>query len=136
MAQMRGLYAILMAQALLLLLELELEDEDSCFFFLCFDDFFFDDEDVFSVLTSSYGNSSNATGGIRTLGALFKCSLKSSVRAPRPIDVKKLIEKRVLRGLSRGNRPWKNSCNVGSAKRSFVLTMPMCSLRSRRRFFK
>ena len=35
-------------------------------------------------------------------GALLRCSLISSVTAPRPILVKKLIEKRVFLGLSIG----------------------------------
>jgi len=40
-------------------------------------------------------------------GAFLRCSLSISVKPPRPIEVKKLIANRVLRGLSRGNRPVK-----------------------------
>lgn len=45
-----------------------------------------------------------------SLGAFFKCSRRPSVRLPRPIEVKKLIAKRVLRALSVGKRPENTSC--------------------------
>lgn len=41
----------------------------------------------------------------KSLGASFKNSRKSSVRAPNPIEVKKLIEKRAFCTESLGNRP-------------------------------
>lgn len=44
-----------------------------------------------------------------TLGICLRCSLKSSVRPPSPIDVKKLIENLVFLGLSLGNIPEKAS---------------------------
>ena len=40
-------------------------------------------------------------------GAFFKWLRRSSVRPPRPMAVKKLMAKRVLRGLSLGNMPAK-----------------------------
>jgi len=40
-------------------------------------------------------------------GAVRRCSLSSSVRPPRPIEVKKLIAKRVFLGLSFGKSPLK-----------------------------
>jgi len=46
------------------------------------------------------------------------------VRPPRPIDVKKLMEKRVFLGLSRGNSPRKCSAMVGSCRRAFSLRSP------------
>ena len=39
------------------------------------------------------------------LGILRRCSRSCSVTPPRPIEVKKLMAKRVLRGVSRGKRP-------------------------------
>ena len=42
-------------------------------------------------------------------GAFFKCSRKSSVMPPNPMDVKKLIANRVFRGLSLGKMPLKIS---------------------------
>lgn len=42
-----------------------------------------------------------------TFGAFFKCSRNSAVSPPSPIEVKKLIAKRVFLGSSRGNRPSK-----------------------------
>lgn len=45
-----------------------------------------------------------------SLGAFLRCSRRPSVRLPRPIEVKKLIAKRVLRALSVGNRPENTSC--------------------------
>ena len=51
-----------------------------------------DDEDETAV------GSSDADGTI--LGAFFKCSRKSTVIPPSPMDVKKLIAKRVFRELT------------------------------------
>lgn len=42
----------------------------------------------------------------------FRCSRSSSVKPPKPIDVKKLIENRVFLGLSLGKSPAKCSWNV------------------------
>jgi hypothetical protein len=44
------------------------------------------------------------------LGAFFKCSLNPSVKPPNPIEVKKLMAKRVFLGLSLGKSPEKTSC--------------------------
>jgi hypothetical protein len=44
-----------------------------------------------------------------SLGASLRCFRSASVRPPRPMDVKKLMEKRVSRGFSRGKRPAKTS---------------------------
>jgi len=49
------------------------------------------------------------------------------VSPPRPIDVKKLIAKRVLRGLSRGKRPPKYSCIESSFSRAFISFRPRFS---------
>jgi hypothetical protein len=54
-----------------------------------------DDEDESSSSTRTKGCS----------GTVLRCSRRPSVRRPRPIVVKKLMAKRVLRGLSRGKRP-------------------------------
>lgn len=45
-----------------------------------------------------------------SFGAFFRCSLSPSVKPPRPIDVKKLIAKRVFLALSVGKRPENTSC--------------------------
>lgn len=47
----------------------------------------------------------------------FICSRSSSVSPPRPMDVKKLIANLVFFGLSRGNIPENDSCNVLKNKR-------------------
>ena len=43
------------------------------------------------------------------------------MRPPRPMEVKKLMAKRVLRGLSRGKRPSKYPIRVLKAKNTFSL---------------
>jgi hypothetical protein len=58
------------------------------------------------------------------LGAFLRCARRPSVSRPRPIDVKKLMAKRVLRGLSRGNRPANDSCIDASSSRCFSLARP------------
>mmetsp|Transcript_20365 Transcript_20365/g.28209 ORF Transcript_20365/g.28209 Transcript_20365/m.28209 type:complete len:223 (-) Transcript_20365:1413-2081(-) len=50
-------------------------------------------------------------------GMFFKYSRKLSVNPPRPIEVKKLIAKRVLRGISFGNTPLKYSVIEESLRR-------------------
>jgi hypothetical protein len=60
-----------------------------------------DESALANASISAYFFSSNS------FGASFKNSRKSSVRAPSPIEVKKLIEKRAFCTESRGNRPSK-----------------------------
>ena len=55
----------------------------------------------------------------------FKKSRNSSVKPPRPIDVKKLMAKRVFLGLSFGKMPSKKTCIVSSWSRSFSFGRPM-----------
>lgn len=50
-------------------------------------------------------------------------SRSSSVKPPRPIDVKKLMANRVFFGLSFGKMPSKNTCIVSSCRRSFNYQM-------------
>jgi len=85
--------------------------------------------------------SSEDSAGCGTLGAVFSHSRMSSVRPPRPIEVKKLMENlRVVRGrqkgaamylvffgLSFGMMPWKYCCSVGSRSRAFSLAIPVLS---------
>jgi len=52
------------------------------------------------------------------LGAFFRKVRNPSVRPPKPIEVKKLIAKRVFFGLSFGNKPEKCSCIKGSSRRN------------------
>lgn len=59
-----------------------------------------------------------------------KNSRRSSVRPPRPHDVKKLMANLVLRGLSLGKRPSKAAANVGSRSLSFNLARLMNSASS------
>ncbi|KAL1784786.1 pre-mRNA-splicing factor CWC22-like [Sigmodon hispidus] len=48
---------------------------------------------------------------------IFRCSRGSSVRPPRPMEVKKLMANRVFRGLSPGNSPSKNGCRASFLKK-------------------
>ena len=57
----------------------------------------------------------------------FRCSLSPSVSPPRPMDVKKLIAKRLFFGESRGNRPSTAAAMEGSLRRSLSLRRPWCS---------
>ena len=72
---------------LLLLLLLLLEDDD--------DDEEEEEEDE-SESESESESASTRRCDMIIFGAFFRCARKSSVRPPRPIDVKKLIAKRVL----------------------------------------
>ena len=63
-----------------------------------------DDDDKFSIFSAT---SALAAISASCCCAILRCSLRSSVSTPRPIEVKKLIEKRVFRGLSFGNSPEK-----------------------------
>jgi len=81
-------------------LSLELEDELESDSLLTLDLFLFF---VFLVINSVEGK------GITVLGIAFKWSLKSSVRPPKPIDVKKLMANLVFLGSSRGKSPSKAS---------------------------
>lgn len=65
-----------------------------------------------------------------SLGAFFRCSLKPSVRLPRPMEVKKLIANRVFLALSVGKRPENTSCMKGSLKRSLTSARPIISDKS------
>ncbi|WVZ23247.1 hypothetical protein V8G54_001791 [Vigna mungo] len=60
-------------------------------------------------------------------GIFFKYSRRFSVRPPRPMDVKKLMQNRVFFGLSFGNMDSKDSCIIGSFNRSFSSRIPRCS---------
>lgn len=62
-------------------------------------------------LEESLDDSSGTTNGL-TFGAVFKCSLKSAVKPPKPIEVKKLMANLVFFGSSRGNSPSKCICSV------------------------
>jgi len=64
---------------------------------------------------------------IINFGAFLRCKRRPSVSAPRPMEVKKLMAKRVLRGLSLGNMPLKMSCMYWSWNRSFNRMSPSCS---------
>mmetsp|Transcript_18193 Transcript_18193/g.34645 ORF Transcript_18193/g.34645 Transcript_18193/m.34645 type:complete len:224 (-) Transcript_18193:337-1008(-) len=64
------------------------------------------------------------------LGMFFKYSRRASVRPPSPMDVKKLMLKRVLRGTSLGKIPPKYSCMEGSDKRVLSSRRPMFSASS------
>jgi hypothetical protein len=57
-------------------------------------------------------------------GMFLRWLRRSSVMPPRPIDVKKLIAKRVLRGLSRGIRPSKYCAIKRSSIRSLSFGSP------------
>jgi len=63
-------------------------------------------------------------------GLDFRCSLKSSVNPPKPIDVKKFIENLVLAGSSLGKSPSNASARVTSRIRSIILTIPIYSANS------
>ena len=65
-------------------------------------------------------------------GAFLSASRMSSVSAPRPMVVKKLMEKRVSLGLSTGNRPAKADCSVGSRSRAISASRPMADESSRK----
>ena len=64
------------------------------------------------------------------LGASLRCLRSASVRPPRPIEVKKLMAKRVSRGFSRGKRPAKTSDMYWSLNRSRSVARPRCSASS------
>jgi len=60
-------------------------------------------------------------------GAAAWCARRSSVRPPRPMEVKKLIANRVFFGISFGNKPPKAPCMYGSANFWFIASMPINS---------
>uniref|UniRef100_A0A1B0BJ00 Uncharacterized protein n=1 Tax=Glossina palpalis gambiensis TaxID=67801 RepID=A0A1B0BJ00_9MUSC len=64
------------------------------------------------------------------LGAFFKNCLNSSVKPPKPMDVKKLIENRVFRGLSFGKTPAKLSIKASSLSLRFSWLRPIYSANS------
>ena len=68
-------------------------------------------------------------------GRFFRCALMLSVRPPSPIDVKKLMEKRVFLGRSFGKTPSNHPAEValGSCSRSFSFRRPNSSARSWKR---
>lgn len=72
----------------------ELEESDS-------------DEESESLLDATATDSDVIGAKMGIFGTEAKCSLKSSVSPPRPIEVKKLIANRVFLGLSRGKSPSK-----------------------------
>ena len=80
-----------------------------------------EDEDVRAVFFCS----ASGFWATMTLGVFFRCSRSSSVNPPRPMEVKKLMANRVLRGLSLGNRPSKNGWRVSSFNLAFSLGRPM-----------
>ena len=82
-----------------------------------------EDEDVRAVFFCS----ASGFWATMTLGVFFRCSRSSSVNPPRPMEVKKLMANRVLRGLSLGNRPSKNGWRVSSFNLAFSLGRPMYS---------
>lgn len=66
-------------------------------------------------------------GVVQARGMFFKYSRRFSVIPPSPIEVKKLMENLVFLGLSFGKIDSKESCIVGSERRSFNRRMPRCS---------
>lgn len=84
------------------------------------------DEVLFFFFAAAAGAAITSVTGAG-LGADFRCSRRSAVSPPRPIDVKKLMANRVFLGRSLGNRPSKASCNVGSFILSFSFGRPMYS---------
>jgi len=66
-------------------------------------------------------------------GIFLRWSRKPSVSPPSPIEVKKLMLKRVLRGLLRGKSPMKHSCMNGSSRRVRIFFSPMNSANSWKR---
>lgn len=60
-------------------------------------------------------------------GARLRCSRMFSVIAPKPIEVKKLIENLVFLGLSIGNMFWRYISRFGSLKRSVSFFKPIPS---------
>lgn len=104
---------------LLLLLEDPLDDEDELP-----DDELPEEEELLEDELSESDESSLTT----TLGAFFKCSRISSVIAPNPMAVKKLIENLVARRSVSGNIFANTCCMDGSANRSFNFARPILSL--------
>lgn len=75
--------------------------------------------------------------GTAGLGMFFRYSLMPSVSAPMPMAVKKLMLKRVLRGLSIGKSPANAGCRVSSFIRSVSFFIPMpCAKSSNRILMK
>lgn len=98
-----------------LLLEDELEDELEELLLL--------DES----LSESLSLSAAAFACMIIFGMFLRCSRKSSVKPPRPMEVKKLIANLTFFGVSRGMIPWKYSAMLGSFKRSLSLRRPSAS---------
>ena len=84
-------------------LELLLEDE---LLSLSLDELDDDDDDELLLSTSlSLSLSAAALACAIILGIFFKCSRRSSVKPPKPMDVKKLIANLTFFGVSRGMMP-------------------------------
>ena len=98
-----------------LLLEDELEDELEELLLL--------DESLSELLSLSAA----AFACMIIFGMFLRCSRKSSVKPPRPMEVKKLIANLTFFGVSRGMMPWKYSAMLGSFKRSLSLRRPSAS---------
>jgi hypothetical protein len=60
-------------------------------------------------------------------GKFFRCSRSSSVKPPRPMEVKKLMANLVFLGVSLGIIPWKYSAMPASCSRWFSFLRPSAS---------
>ena len=97
------------------------------------------DDDSLSLLLSSlesllaYANNSAYFFSNNNFGASLRNCLRSSVRAPKPILVKKLIENLAFCTLSLGNTPERCCYNVSSLSLLTNPSIPRFSLRSWKR---
>lgn len=71
-----------------------------------------------------------AGAGRAGFGMFFSHSLMPSVNAPIPMAVKKLMLKRVFRGLSIGKMPAKDGCSISSFNLSCVFFIPRLWVKS------
>lgn len=104
---------------LLELLLLELEEE-----LLELEDELDEEEEEEELLLLSESLSLSSFLAMIIFGMFFRCSRKSSVKPPRPMEVKKLIANLVFFGVSLGMIPWKYSAMFLSCNLSFSLRSP------------
>ena len=71
-----------------------------------------DEEEL--LLSESLSLSAGFCAMIIIFGMFFRCSRSSSVKPPRPMEVKKLMANLVFFGVSLGIIPWKYSAIPGS----------------------
>ena len=114
-------------------LELLLEDE---LLSLSLDELDDDDDDELLLSESlSLSLSAAAFAEAIILGMFFRCSRRSSVKPPKPMDVKKLIANLTFFGVSRGMMPWKYSAMLASINRTFNFRSPSASESSWNKIF-